>query len=842
MRMAIIGFAAGAAFLQTRAMLPAASIIFLAVGLLLAWLALWHVTIKRRLPMYGAIRQRVFRGAHALLVGAAFGFCWADWVAQAALSSQLASADEGRDFIVIGTIDNLPYRFAQGVRFNFAVEQVLDARSTVPRPRPGSAPASIPVSPVPPRIALSWYAGFRDQVNEIGDVQPGERWQLTVRLQRPHGNANEYGFDYEAWLLEQGVRATGYVRINPANRRLDSFVISARNMIEHSRAALRARILAALPDRPYAGVIVALVVGDQRGIDQADWKVFTNTGIGHLVSISGLHITMVAGLFAFVAFTLWRYSFFTRAQLPLLLPAQKVAALVGAAVALFYVLLAGFGVPAQRTLYMLMVVAAALWLNRIASVSHVLCAALGVVVLLDPWAVLWPGFWLSFGAVALILYATVGRTTLRPAKFSPGADGPQPPPMDSAQSLRTRCWQGLRVGAHTQYVVTLGLVPLTMLLFAQVSVVSPVANAVAIPLISLVVTPLALVGSVLPAPLAAVVLGLAHTLVEWLTICLQWFSGLHYAIWHAPTPPLWIFLWAMLGTFWLLAPRGWPARWLGIATWIPLLAAEPSHPEAGRMTVTAFDVGQGMALLIETSHHRLLYDTGPSYGTGIDAGNRVILPYLRARGIMKLDGMIVSHSDVDHSGGALSVLDGVPVDWVLASLMPNHPIAQAARRHVRCAAGQAWTWDGVRFEILHPLAESYEDQTLKPNARGCTLKITVGDKSMLLAGDIEAAQESQLVLRDRERLRADVLLVPHHGSGTSSTPDFLAAVSPQTAVFQVGHRNRYQHPKKEVFDRYGELQIQRLRTDQMGALTIDFGQTIQIQSYRQTHARYWYGR
>lgn len=834
MRSAIIGFAAGAAFLQTQAALPVISVMSWAVGLSAAWLALWQTAVKRGFPVTGILRDRTLRATHALLIGAIAGFYWAAWLAHVALSSQLASEDEGRDFTVIGTVDNLPYRFAQGVRFNFAVERVLDGRGAAKTTMPGPPP-------VPPRIALSWYTGFRDQITQIGNVQPGERWQLTVRLQRPHGNANEYGFDYEAWLMEQGVRATGYVRHNHANRRLENFVFSARNVIEHCRAALRARILAALPDKPYAGVIVALVVGDQRGIDQSDWKVFTNTGIGHLVSISGLHITMVAGLFALIAFTLWRHSFFTRAQLPLMMPAQKVAALVGATVALFYVLLAGFGVPAQRTLYMLIVVAVALWLNRIASVSHVLCTALGVVVLLDPWAVLWPGFWLSFGAVAVILYSTVGRTTSLPDRRAPSVDG-SPQGAYSAPTLGARCWQALRVGAHTQYAVTLGLVPLTMLLFAQVSVISPLANAVAIPLISLVVTPLALVGSMLPMSLASRVLGLAHLLVEWLTICLQWFSGLRYAVWRAPTPPLWLFCWAMFGTLWLLAPRGWPARWLGLATWIPLLVAEPSHPEPGRMTVTAFDVGQGMALLIETSHHRLLYDTGPSYGLEINAGNRIILPYLRARGIGSLDGMIVSHSDADHSGGALSVLEGLPVGWVLGSLLPDHPIVAAARRHVRCVAGQAWTWDGVRFEILHPLAVSYADLTLKPNARGCTLKITAGGKSMLLAGDIEALQELQLVSRDRERLRADVLLVPHHGSGTSSTMDFLTAVNPQVAVFQVGYRNRYQHPKREVYDRYGELGIQRLRTDQSGALTIDFGRTIRIAGYRDVHARYWYGR
>ena len=805
MRMAIIGFAAGAACLQMQASLPAVPVIALAAGVLPVWLMLF-----RWMPA-------AWRAWAALATGGAVGFLWAAWLAHGALAPQLAADDEGRDFTVVGTIDNLPYRFVNGVRFNFAVERVIGA--------PGA---------VPPRIAVSWYSGYRDQVTEIGDVQPGERWRLTVRLQRPHGNANPYAFDYEAWLLEQGVRATGYVRQARDNQRLDSFVFSAGNVIEHSRAVLRARILAALPGKPYAGVIVALVVGDQRGIDQSDWKVFNRTGIGHLVSISGLHITMVAGLFALAAFTLWRHSFYTRAQLPLLLPAQKLAALIGAATALFYVLLAGFGVPAQRTLYMLMVVAIALWMNRIASVSHVLCAALGVVVLIDPWAVLWPGFWLSFGAVAIILYATVGRVTPRAARLNNGAA--------ATPSRREQLRLALRAGAHTQYAVTFGLVPLTMLLFGQVSVVSPLANAVAIPLISLVVTPLALIGSMLPAPLIMPVLGLAHLLVEWLAVCLQWFSAMRYAVWSAPTPPFWLFCWTMFGTLWLLAPRGWPVRWLGLATWIPLLAAEPSHPDPGRMTVTAFDVGQGMALLIETSGHRLLYDTGPSYGPESNAGNRVILPYLRARGIAALDGVVISHSDADHAGGALSVMDGVRVGWVLSSLSHRHAIAHAARQHVHCAAGQGWTWDGVRFEMLHPLPASYADATLKPNARTCALKITANGKSILLAGDIEAAQEAQLLERDAGSLQADVLLAPHHGSGTSSTPAFLMAVRPQAAVFQVGYRNRYQHPKKEVYDRYGDLRIERLRTDQLGAVTLDFGEQLRISAYRREHQRYWRAR
>jgi competence protein ComEC len=641
-----------------------------------------------------------------------------------------------------------------------------------------------------------------------------------VRLQRPHGNANPDGFDYEVWLLEQGVRATGYVRADAGNVRADSFVFSAGNVVERCRAALRDRILRALSGKPYAGVIVALVIGDQRAIDQSDWTVFNRTGVSHLISISGLHITMIAGLVALAVASLWRRSFFTEAQLPLLLPAQKVAALAGAVAALLYVLLAGFGVPAQRTLYMLSVVAAAMWLGRISSVSHVLCAALGLVVLLDPWAVLWPGFWLSFGAVAVILYASVGRVGKEPA----GVVG------------------ALRAAARTQYVVTLGLVPLTMLLFSQVSLVSPLANAVAIPLVSLVVTPLALAGSLLPDPLCTFVLGAAHFVVELLAQLLAWLGGMRLAVWTAPAPPWWLFLLALAGTLWMLAPRGWPHRWAGAPAWLVLFTQLPSHPPDGTFRVTAFDVGQGMALLVETSGHRLLYDTGPSYAGDSNGGNRVLLPYLKARGIGSLDGMIVTHSDTDHSGGALALLEAVHIGWVSSSLWPNHAIVRAARTHSRCVAGQRWRWDGIDFEMLQPTTASYDNPALKPNARGCTLRVSGPARSMLLAADIEAAQEAQLLSGVHDKLHADVLLAPHHGSGTSSTPAFLSAVHPTLGVFQVGYRNRYRHPKKEVYERYGDMGIRRLRTDESGAVLIDFGNDVDVREYRHEHARYWYGR
>ncbi|WP_334186505.1 DNA internalization-related competence protein ComEC/Rec2 [Noviherbaspirillum sp.] len=807
MRSGVVGFVIGVWLLQIQAALPPWSVIGLLICLGIA------------VAIAGFLSTRTFLKLSLFVAcGVLAGFAWAASIAQHYLVQELPSEWEGRDVTVIGTIDSLPFYFERGVRFNFNVE-----RATA---------EGVELAVIPRRLALSWYSAFHaEEMQVVGNVRPGERWQLTVRLKRPHGNANPHGFDYEAWLLEQGLRATGYVRPDQRsvikNQRLQDFVWSFGNVVEHLRGVLRERIHDALPEGRYAGVLVALVIGEQRAVSQTDWKVFNRTGVGHLISISGLHITMIAGLFAALVFQLWRRSFFTSAGLPLLLPAQKAAALAGVAIALIYVLLAGFGVPAQRTLYMLSVVALALWCGRIASVSHVLCCALFVVLLLDPWAVLGPGFWLSFGAVAMILFATVGR-----ARFHAG----------SKPTIRERLIAALRSAGHTQYVVTLGLVPFTLLLFGQVSLISPIANAVAIPVISFLVTPMALCGSILPAPISNWVFGAAHLLVEWLAAILGWISQLPSAVWTAPSPSWWMFACALIGALWLLAPPGWPLRWLGLAAWIPLLLNQPTRPEPGQMWVTAFDVGQGTAVVVETAHHRLLYDTGPAYSPESDGGNRVILPYLRGRGIGALDGVVISHSDIDHSGGARSILDEVKVGWTASSLPADHAIVQAAPMHRRCEAGQAWTWDGARFEMLHPPPESYDIHKWKPNARSCTLKITMGEHSILLPGDIEAAQEAALVSEASDSLHATVLLAPHHGSGTSSTQPFLAAVKPAVAVFQVGYRNRYRHPKQEVFDRYAEMDIQRLRSDQSGAISFRFGQRIEMSEFRTEHARYWHGR
>ena len=335
-------------------------------------------------------------------------------------------------------------------------------------------------------------------------------------------------------------------------------------------------------------------------------------------------------------------------------------------------------------------------------------------------------------------------------------------------------------------------------------------------------------------------------MVESLAGVLTWMSAFPSAVWMTPLSSWPAFMAALLGTLWMLAPRGWPVRWLGVAGLVPLLIARPTHPNDGQAWVTAFDVGQGTALLIETSHRRLLYDTGPAFSSESDGGNRVILPYLKARGIDTLDAMIVSHSDNDHSGGALSILREIKVKKFMSSLPASHSIVTQSSQHERCQTGQQWEWDGMHFEMLYPSVESYDNARLKPNGRSCTLRIAIGSQSILLAGDIEAPQETELLRLRGDELRSTVLLAPHHGSGTSSTRAFLNAVQPRLALFQVGYRNRYHHPKAEVFERYANLGIERVRSDDAGAVSIVFngnrdGDAVTWQEYRKEHARYWYG-
>jgi competence protein ComEC len=782
MRLGILSFVAGAWWLQQQATLPETRWAWA-----LAALGLAAVAVRAR-----NTPQRLARGALIGMGCVALGFAWAAWCAQQRLADGLLAQWEGRDIAIAGVVGALPLIYERGVRFEFDVERVLTQGAHVPA-----------------RIVLSWWGNpARDErPASFPALKAGERWELTVRLKRPRGTANPHGFDYEAWLLERNLRATGYVRPKAGNRRLADMVHRPGYWIERLRERVRERIQAALPDASYAGVIAALAVGDQRAIPPEQWQTFTRTGVNHLMSISGLHVTMVSGLVFAAVGGLWRRS----PRLTLALPAPKAATVAGLGAALLYALLAGYAVPAQRTVYMLAVVAVALWLGVIESASVVLCLALLVVVSIDPWAVLAPGFWLSFGAVAVILYVTAGR-------------------------IGRGHW--FATWGRIQVAVTLALVPLLLALFQQVSTVSPIANAAAIPAVGLVVVPLTLTGILIPIDL---LLQCAHFAMSGCMVLLEWLEGLPAAVWQQHAPPPWTIVVALAATALLLAPRGLPARWLGMAGLVPLVTVAPAALQAGSVEVVVLDVGQGVAALVRTERHALLYDTGPQFGPAADSGSRIIAPYLRAAGVRRLDGLIVSHDDDDHWGGAASVLQALPVDWLLTSLPDLDPLVVRAEPALRCAAGQSWEWDGVRFEVLHPARASYDDPGVKDNDRSCVLAIDAPGGRVLLPADIERRSEEELLRGARERLRADVLLAPHQGSRTSSTPGFLNAVGARIVVFPVGYRNRFGHPHHDVVHRYAESGARVYRTDRDGALTIHIPATgaISVTPHRAVYRRYW---
>jgi competence protein ComEC len=790
MRLFVLAFAGGVWLLQQMATLPSASwLTGWGAGALLA-LALhrWRKDRSEQLCQESAMVVRRFVAAALLAFGGgALGFIWAASFAHLRLADELPTTIEGHDIELSGVIAGLPQALERGMRFEFDVERAV----------PG----------VPPHISLAWYRtpDTGDDASSLIPVRAGERWNFTVRLKRPHGNFNPHGFDYEAWLFERDIRATGYVRPGSAQR-IDVRVWRPAYMVEMLRENIRDRFRVVLPDAPYTGILIALAVGDQQAIDAELWQTFARTGITHLMSISGLHITMFAGLTYALINWLWRRS----AKLPLRLPAQHAAAAGGFLAAFIYCLLAGFAVPAQRTLYMLGVVAAARLWGREVAASRVLLLALLLVLLLDPWAVLAAGFWLSFGAVALLFHIGSGR--LGPAHW-------------------------LVEWARAQWAVTLGMLPALLALFQQFSLVSPLANAVAIPVVSFVITPLVLAGAL---PYLDPLLILAHLITTWLMVFIDWLAALPLAMWQQAAPSAWAVLLAFCGGVWLLLPRGFPARWLGLLAFLPLLTVVPQRPASGGAELTVLDVGQGLAIHVQTATHDLLFDAGPAFSADADSGNRIIAPYLRAMGVRSLDTLVISHADKDHEGGAASVLAALPVAALKASLPFEHALSAQPVPQVPCQDKDSWIWDGVRFDMLHPGTEPLSRKT---NDVSCVLRVTTGERSMLLTSDIEAVSERSLLERYPAKLAAAVMTAPHHGSRTSSTPEFIAAVSASDVIFPVGYRNHFGHPREDVMVRYAQSGARMHRTDADGAVWVGMsGAGITFRHEREERRRYWHAR
>lgn len=805
---------AGAGAVQSLAVLPGVAL-RLAAGaacLLLPWAARrWRQGAAGVLAALAA----------GLLAGALNATVRAQWRLDDAL------ADEHQDAVarLVLRVAELPDADARGVRFT--AEQAGPGLPGVPR-----------------RILVSWLApqaGRQEGPPALPQVVPGQVWRMALVLRRPHAPLNPDAADGEARLFARGLRATGTVRGQP--RLLDDQPwASAGVAIERARHRVREGMRRALGGHRYAPVLIALAIGDQAGVPREDWRIFNRSGITHLVSISGMHVTSIAGLAAWLVAAIWRRARWRGVGLAEWVPARIAGGVAAAAVGLLYCLLAGWGVPSRRTFFMLSVVLAAAWSRLRVSAGRVLAFAAAAVTLLDPWAPLAAGFWLSFGAVAILLRVAQA-------------------PRDADAGWRQRCGAALAQATRLQLTVTLGLTPLLAFLVHQVSLGSPLANAVAIPAVTFLVTPLALLCallSVTPAMAAAAavagqagarVFELAMTVVAWVGNA-EWAS---FTVAAAPWP--WL-AWALAGMAWALQAPGWPARRLGWLCMLPLLCWRPERPAPGEWRMSALDIGQGSAILVETATQALLFDAGPRHFGGGDAGERVIAPQLQARGIGRLDVLVLSHADLDHVGGTRSVLAAVPVARSYASfdvaawlrrdarLWPGQDGAgaegRAPARMLRCERGDSWQADGVTFTFLHPAAGTPVAGGDR-NANSCVLRVEGAHHSLLLTGDIGVAQERELAALGLPP--TDIVLAPHHGSAWSSGRALVAATRAGHAIAQCGYLNRFGHPAPAVERRWLRAGAAFWRSDRDGAVMAESrAGGLDVWAQRARRRRYWHGR
>nr|VFJ86201.1 MAG: competence protein ComEC [Candidatus Kentron sp. LFY] len=718
------------------------------------------------------------------------GFLWALFRAEVGLSNVLPADLEGYDLVIDGIIASIPTQAGHKTGFLLDVLEIEPSAHTPDRNTWGRGQ----------RIRLNWY-GVHPR------ILPGERWRLTVRLKRPRGFGNP-GFDYEKWLFQQGIRATGYVRSGLENRR-----IMANNPMSLIHVRYRLAQIIHSVDSPYAGIVKALTIGVRDEVTEEQWTTLRTTGTAHLMAISGLHIGLIGTLIFFAARRMWTLF----PYMALAVPAQRMAALAAIIGALGYAALAGFSLPTQRALVMVCVVMAGIFWRRHVSIGNSLASALLVILFLEPFAVLSIGFWLSFAAVAVILFGMTGHL-----------------------SARNSWWRWGKV----QILVAIGLLPLTLLFFQQHPLTSPIANLVAIPWIGFVVVPLVLAGTCLAGVfpnLGGTLLDAGGGAIAAIWPFLQWLAALDFVYQKTFTPALWTVVAGGIGVVLLLLPRGIPGRWLGVIWLLPLFLVPVPRPNQGEAWFDLLDVGQGLAAVLRTREHVLVYDVGPSFSPNFDAGRAIVAPFLRNQGIKSIDRVIISHRDKDHRGGLKGLLAEFPVDTVLANTpsFMEESISIGPRDTTPCRDDMKWHWDGIDFRILHPP----RGKEASDNDASCVLRISNADSAILLTGDIEHRAERRLIQDHGNKLDADILVVPHHGSNTSSSKAFIEAVKPRYALFSIGYRNRFGLPADAVITRYEQNGTRLLFSDRSGAIGFRLvpGKGISAPvSYRDKARRFWH--
>lgn len=733
------------------------------------------------------------------------GLSLAGWHATDYLDHRLDESLAGKDILLSGVVTGLPKSEKHVTRFNFELDESSQYYSD---------------KYFPQKLKLSWYYGSR--------IQPGDRWQLLLRLKPPHGFMNPGGFDYEGWLYQHGIHATGYVRKSELNRKLEqnaSHAFVSDGFIQRTRVTINRHIASSLSEEAdgLVGIIQALATGSRDNITKDQWNTLVATGTNHLMAISGLHIGLAA-LFAYTAFF-----FLCKRLVPVAvlkkIPAQHLATMMALISASSYAVLAGMSIPTQRALLMLLTFSVASLLRRNSHPMNSLALAMIIVLLLHPASVLSAGFWFSFLAVAVIIAAYQQGLGERP------------------------WWQQLIV---LQITLSVALSPVSAGVFQQVSLVSPLANLFMVPFVSFLVVPVVLLAMLLSPvtqELSAVLLRCAHWLLEAAWTVLEGLSASTNSLFILNVPPLWLLL-IFVGIICLIFPgllaslmrdrvrvlSPMAIRALCLPCFMPLLLDFNAGIKHGDYLLDVLDVGQGTAVVVRTRSHTLVYDTGAALGAKLDAGASVVVPFLRNAGIRQLDKLIISHGDNDHIGGARSILKAYPDSEVLGQQLDKI----GSITSTPCRSGERWHWDGVDFEFLHPVQAV--PRFKKSNNFSCVLRIAAAGGVTLLTGDIEARIEKSL-LEKSALLDADILLVPHHGSRTSSTKKFVSAITPHFAVITAGHRNRYRLPSTKVIRRYESAGSAVLISGRSGTISFEIDAENGVSQpvrYRQQHARYWH--